>query len=88
VNRFGRVTQVLLDAKGSQFTEGVLTGTIEVPTDGRLTFYVRHGELFAQICAVATLLFLLVRLLRLVRRPALPDSTAAARHSQRMPFDA
>ena len=26
VNRFGRVTQVLLDAKGSQFTEGVLTG--------------------------------------------------------------
>ncbi len=39
VNRFGRVTQVLLDAKGSQFTEGVLTGTVEVPTDGALTFY-------------------------------------------------
>ena len=50
VNRFGRVTQVLLDAKGSQFTEGVLTGNVDVPTDGGLTFYVRHGELFAQVC--------------------------------------
>ena len=50
VNRFGRVTQVLLDGKGSQFTEGVLTGTVEVPTSGELTFYARHGELFAKIC--------------------------------------
>ena len=68
VNRFGRVTQVLLDAKGSQFTEGVLTGTVEVPTDGTLTFYTRHGELFAKVCGVLTLLFLLARLPRLVRQ--------------------
>ena len=40
VNRFGRVTQILLDANGSQFTEGVLTGTSQVPTSGELTFYV------------------------------------------------
>ena len=38
VNRFGRVTQVLLDAKGSQFTEGVLTGTIEDPDQRRTDF--------------------------------------------------
>ena len=68
VNRFGRVTQVLLDSNGSQFTEGVLTGTVEVPTDGRLTFYVRHGELFAKICGVLALLFLFVRLPEVVRR--------------------
>ena len=68
VNRFGRVTQVLLDAEGSQFTEGVLTGTVEVPTDGALTFYSRHGELFAKVCAGLTLLFVLVRLTRFVRR--------------------
>ncbi|HSU86636.1 MAG TPA: apolipoprotein N-acyltransferase [Chthoniobacterales bacterium] len=68
VNRFGRVTQVLLDAKGSQFTEGVLSGTIAVPTDGRLTFYVRHGELFAKICGAVALLFLVFQLPRFVRR--------------------
>ena len=68
VNRFGRVAQVLLDGKGSQFTEGVLSGTIEVPTGGDLTFYVRHGELFAKICGAVALLFLLVRVLVIVRR--------------------
>jgi apolipoprotein N-acyltransferase len=67
VDRFGRVTQVLLDAKGSQFTEGVLSGTIAVPTDGRLTFYVRHGELFAKICGVVAVLFLIFQLPRFVR---------------------
>ena len=65
INRFGRITQVLRDAKGSQFTEGVLTGTLQVPTEGMLTFYVRHGELFAQICAGLTLFFVIVRLLQL-----------------------
>jgi apolipoprotein N-acyltransferase len=62
VNRFGRVTQVLRDSKGSQFTEGVLSGTVDVPTNGALTFYVRHGELFAKVCGAATLLFLFARL--------------------------
>ncbi len=68
VDRFGRVTQVLLDAEGSQFTEGVLTGTVEVPTNGAHTFYTRHGELFAKICAGLTLLFVLVRLTRFAKR--------------------
>ncbi|MEO7165621.1 MAG: apolipoprotein N-acyltransferase [Chthoniobacterales bacterium] len=68
VNRFGRVTQVLLDAKGSQFTEGVLTGTLEIPIEGQMTFYVRHGELFAKACGGLALLFLLTQLPRLVRR--------------------
>jgi apolipoprotein N-acyltransferase len=68
VNRFGRVTQVLLDSKGSQFTEGVLSGTIEIPTSGELTFYVRHGELFSKICGALVLLFLLARLARFVRQ--------------------
>jgi len=31
---FGRVTQVLLDTKGSQFTEGVLTGSLDIPVSG------------------------------------------------------
>jgi apolipoprotein N-acyltransferase len=68
VNRFGRVTQVLLDAKGSQFTEGVLTGSVDIPVSGEHTFYTRHGELFAKICGAVALLFLLLQLPRLVRQ--------------------
>lgn len=56
VNQFGRVTQMLSDETGSTFTEGVLTGEISVPTEHELTFYARHGELFAKACAVITLI--------------------------------
>ena len=65
VNRYGRVTQVLRDASGSTFTEGVLSGTVTVPTGGRSTFYTRHGELFAQVCAALGFILVLVRLVRL-----------------------
>jgi apolipoprotein N-acyltransferase len=51
INEFGRVTQMLRDDTGSTFTEGVLTGEIKVPTEHELTFYTRHGELFAKVCA-------------------------------------
>lgn len=56
VNQFGRVTQMLRDETGSTFTEGVLTGEISVPTEHVLTFYARHGELFAKACAAITLI--------------------------------
>ena len=71
VNEFGRITQVLLDESGSQFTEGVLSGDVSIPTEGRLTFYVRHGELFAQLCAGITVLTLLALPLLLVSRKRL-----------------
>src|SRR5213076_2575795 len=66
VNEFGRVTQILQDETGGTFTEGVLTGEINVPTDGELTFYVRHGELFAKVCAGVTITAIIVMIL--VRR--------------------
>jgi apolipoprotein N-acyltransferase len=59
INQFGRITQMLRDETGSTFTEGVLTGEIKVPTEHELTFYTRHGELFAKFCAVITLLAIL-----------------------------
>jgi len=66
INQFGRVTQELLDETGSTFTEGVLTGDIKVPTEHELTFYARHGELFAQACTALTLITVLaLSLLRL-----------------------
>jgi apolipoprotein N-acyltransferase len=30
----------------------VLTGEVKIPTENELTFYTRHGELFAKLCAV------------------------------------
>ena len=60
INQFGRVTQMLRDDTGSTFTEGVLTGEIKVPTEEGLTFYVRHGEVFAKACAAITLISLLI----------------------------
>lgn len=59
VNELGRVTQILQDDTGNTFTEGVLTGDVNIPTDGELTFYVRHGDLFAQCAAGVALLSLL-----------------------------
>jgi len=64
VNEFGRITQVLQDDRGSTFTEGVLTGEIEVPTEHELTFYTRHGELFAKVCAAFTAIAIVVGILR------------------------
>jgi apolipoprotein N-acyltransferase len=67
VNEFGRVTQVLQDENGSTFTEGVLTGDVNVPTELASTFYVRHGELFAKLCACVTLIAVVVVAVRSVR---------------------
>ena len=61
VNEFGRVTQTLQDDTGSTFTEGVLTGEAKVPIEGELTFYTRHGELFAKLCAIVTVIGIAVR---------------------------
>jgi len=60
VNEFGHVTQVLRDENGSTFIEGVLTGEVNVPQDLDLTFYTRHGELFAKLCAGVTTLALIM----------------------------
>jgi apolipoprotein N-acyltransferase len=68
VNEFGRVTQMLQDESGSTFTEGVLTGETKVPTEGELTFYARHGELFAKLCAGITLIAIVVMILVRWRR--------------------
>src|SRR5215475_5500110 len=62
INQFGRITQILRDDTGSTFAEGVLAGETNVPTEPELTFYVRHGELFAKACSAITLVSILVLL--------------------------
>jgi apolipoprotein N-acyltransferase len=59
VNEAGRITQTLQDENGSTFTEGVLTGEVNVPVESQLTFYVQHGELFAKLCGCITLIVII-----------------------------
>jgi apolipoprotein N-acyltransferase len=68
VNDLGRVTQILQDDTGNTFTEGVLTGEVNVPTGRELTFYARHGELFAKLCACVTLIAVIALVVRAIRR--------------------
>jgi len=68
VNEFGRVTQMLTDEHGSQFTEGVLSGNVAVPVGRELTFYAQHGELFAKCCAWISLIAIVVSLTRALRK--------------------
>jgi len=49
---------------GGTFTEGVLAGEVNVPTARDLTFYVQHGELFAEFCAGVTLIAIIVSVIR------------------------
>lgn len=70
VDEFGRITQILQDDTGSTFTEGVLTGDVDVPAERQLTFYVRHGELFAKLCACVTLLSMVVGVVEIFWRNA------------------
>jgi apolipoprotein N-acyltransferase len=72
INEFGRITQVLVDEQGSQFTDGALTGEVSIPMGHELTFYVRHGELFAQGCVGIALLTVAILSLRLLRRKRIP----------------
>ena len=49
----GRITQMLRQPDGNIFEAGVLAGVVNVPVDGPLTFYTRHGDVFSVACALA-----------------------------------
>lgn len=63
VSPTGMVTQRL-----ELFREGTLSGQVEVPTNGPLTFYTRFGEVFSGATAAITALVVLLRCLPLGRR--------------------
>ncbi|MEI6417126.1 MAG: apolipoprotein N-acyltransferase [Verrucomicrobiota bacterium] len=50
IDRHGRMTQVLRDADGKTFLEGVLFSEVSVPLDPATTFYTRHGDWFSYAC--------------------------------------
>ncbi len=51
IDPLGRVTSRLEDpVTGTSFIEGCLPGVLRVPVAGEVTFYARHGEVFALGC--------------------------------------
>ena len=60
IDRFGRVHDVLDDGFGNTFIAGFRFMSVAVPpTDMPLTFYTRHGDLFARLCLLAALALLI-----------------------------
>ena len=89
IDAFGRVPadQVLRSAEDDTFGPGVLVRVVEVPpADAPLTFYVRHGDLFAEVCAGITVALVLGGLLLARRdRKTVPP---AGRETRRAPAGA
>ena len=75
ISEFGRITQRLVDDTGSQFTEGVLISEVAIPTGAELTFYTRHGELFAKGCVGVTMITLIACSIQIVRRKRWREAT-------------
>ncbi|MFI0347358.1 MAG: apolipoprotein N-acyltransferase [Chthoniobacterales bacterium] len=64
VNRFGSVVETLHSPDGSTFLEGLLSTKCDVPEHPQPTFYVRHGDLFAEACLVLSLIAVGLKLIR------------------------
>lgn len=64
VDRAGKVEQSLRSPKGDSFIEGILFGKVNVPKNGALTFYTRHGEMFTYLCCVVTCIAVVTPLFR------------------------
>lgn len=65
IDRFGVVREVLRDASGSTFLQGVLFSKIKVPTSPQPTFFTRYGEIFSISCLVISLLALPISLIQM-----------------------
>lgn len=56
IDRRGRVYDILDDGYGNTYIAGFRSSAVEVPGDDMpLTFYTRHGDWFALVCAAAAL---------------------------------
>lgn len=64
IDRFGRITHQLEDDHGTTFFEGMLAAPWNLPSHPSLTFYSRHGDLFAQGCLGVLLGSILIFLLK------------------------
>lgn len=65
IDSLGVVREVLRDASGSTFLQGVLFSKISVPTNSEPTFFARYGEVFSFSCFGISLLTLAISIIRL-----------------------
>jgi apolipoprotein N-acyltransferase len=68
IDRYGRIRQELRGTDGSTFLEGILQADVQVPIAPEMTFYTRHGDLFAHTCLALTIAASLGALLAARRR--------------------
>jgi apolipoprotein N-acyltransferase len=64
INNHGVVTEILKNENGSTFTQGVLFGKIQVPTNPTLTFYSRYGEIFSILCLLISGIWTALKLIK------------------------
>lgn len=68
IDRYGRMTQMLEDAHGSTFLEGVLFSQLSVPRNPVTTFYTKHGDWFSCLCLGMMLLSIMVAFIKRVTK--------------------
>jgi apolipoprotein N-acyltransferase len=74
IDSLGRVTSQLSDPEtGSTFIEGCLPGVVQVPTRAEITFYAKHGDVFALGCSLWVGVSVLLGLLRR-KKPVSPPA--------------
>ena len=76
----GRIAQSLRNPDGTPFLEGILFGTVNVPRNPPITFYMRHGDWVAYASAAITALTLLLALTLRLIRPISPVSPIPPPH--------
>ena len=76
----GRIVQSLRNPDGTPFLEGILFGTVNVPRNPPITFYMRHGDWVAYASAAITALTLLLALTLHLIRPISPVSPIPPPH--------
>ncbi|MGB8355046.1 MAG: apolipoprotein N-acyltransferase [Chthoniobacteraceae bacterium] len=64
IDTSGRVGQTLRSEKGDSFVEGILFGSVNVPVNGPLTFYVRHGQWLAYASLAMSALLIAMHFLK------------------------
>lgn len=67
MDRNGRMTQVLRDAQGNTFFEGLLFSTLSLSADPVDTIYTKYGDWFSYLCLAMSMLVFLPSFFKLVR---------------------
>jgi apolipoprotein N-acyltransferase len=64
IDRFGRIANRLQNDQGDTFIEGVLFAQVDIPTDPKMTFYTRYGDVFSLAFLAISALVCILRVMR------------------------